>query len=328
MKDPLVSVVVPTYNRHETLRNALRSLRHQETDDELPFEIVVIDNASTEATKAVVAELAEGSPVDVRYVREEKEGYSQALNRGVREARGTWLAFFDDDQLAERDWLKELLAAASETGAKVVGGNIRLELPREGTPPLGPVCRSLLGEHDYGGTARVCLGKSVPSGGNLLVARDVFDVMGLFDTSMVVGGCDAELVRRARVSGGTVAIAPAASVSHVIPPYRLMDGYLRWTSMRWGYLFAYIDYRNSGSARTYLYLFARVGQAILVNLPLWLMSVATRNAMGALDRKCLLWRAIGYACGTASISIPHFLKKPSFFSRFEFRRERTAFSQS
>jgi len=89
MNSPLVSVVVPTYNRHEMLRNALRSLVLQETDDDFSYEVVVIDNGSTEPTRAVVEEIAASSSVAVRYVREEVPGYPEALNRGVKEARGS-----------------------------------------------------------------------------------------------------------------------------------------------------------------------------------------------------------------------------------------------
>ena len=58
----------------------------------------------------------------------------------MREARGIWLAFFDDDQLAEPNWLKELLSAASVTKAKLVGGSIRIKLPPGATLILGRTC--------------------------------------------------------------------------------------------------------------------------------------------------------------------------------------------
>ena len=325
MKDPLVSIVVCTYNRHEMLRNALRSLTLQETDDEFSYEIVVIDNGSTEPTSAVVAEIAASSLVAVSYVREEAKGLAQALNRGVREARGVWLAFFDDDELAEPSWLKELLSAASVTKAKFVGGSRRLQLPSGGTLVLGPTCRGLLGEYVNDGTARVCQGKGIPSGGNLLIAREVFNSIGVFDTSMVFGGEDADFVRRARAAGIIVSISPTAIVHHVIPPYRVTPSYLWWTSMRFGYNLAYLDCKNSGPAKMFFCLVARIGQALLVNLPLLAFGVLARNPGQSLDRKCLLWRAIGYARATACLAAPRLFKQTGFFSPLEFRKERTAF---
>ena len=326
MKDPLVSVVVCTYNRHEMLRDALRSLTLQETDDEFSYEIVVIDNGSTEPTRAVVAEIATSSLVAVSHVREEAQGFAQALNRGVREARGIWLAFSDDDQLAEPNWLKELLSAASVTKAKFVGGARRLQLPSGGTLALGPICRSVLGEYAYDGTARVCQGKSIPSGGNMLIAREVFNSIGLFDTSMVFGGEDTDFVRRARASGIILSISPTAIVHHVIPPYRVTPSYFRWTSMRQGCNLAYLDRKNSGRAKMFSCFVARIGQAVFVNLPLLIFSVLTRNATESLDRECLLWRAIGYARGTAFFAARSLFQQARFFSRLEFRKERTTFS--
>jgi len=310
------------------LRSALRSLTVQETDHEFSYEILVIDNGSTEPTRAVVAEIAASSLVAVSYVREEAKGLARALNRGVREARGDWIAFFDDDQLAEPNWLKGLLSAASVTKAGVVGGSRRLQLPTGGTLVLGPTCRSLLGEYLNDGRARVCQGKRIPSGGNLLIAREAFNSMGLFDTSMVMAGEDSEFVKRARASGIIVAISPTAIVHHVIPPHRVTASYLRWTSMRWGNSFAFIDCKHSGSAKMFCFFVARIGQAIFVNLPLLIFSVLTRNATRSLDRVCLLWRAFGYACGTVYLAAPCLFKQATFFSRLQLRKERTTFSES
>jgi GT2 family glycosyltransferase len=326
MSGPDITVVLCTYNRAEMLRNALRSVTLQETDDEFSYEIVVVDNGSTEPTRAVVAEIAVSSVVAVSYVREEAEGIPQARNRGVREARGIWVAFFDDDQVAEPNWLKELLSAASVTKAKLVGGSIQLQLSTGGTLVLGPLCRSLLGEHAYDGTARVYQGKRIPSSGNMLIAREVFNSIGPFDTSMVMGGCDTDFVRRARASGIVVSISPAAIVHHVIPSFRVTSSYLRWTSMRKGCHLAYLDCKNFGRASTFSSSVSRIGQAILVNLPLLIFSALTRNAPQSLDRKCLLWRAVGYACGTASLAAPCLFKQTSLFSRFDFRKGGTALS--
>jgi glycosyltransferase involved in cell wall biosynthesis len=310
------------------LRNALRSIIDQETGGAFSYEIVVIDNASTEPTRIAVAEIAATSRVPVRYVREEAKGLAQAYNRGVREARGTWLAFFDDDQLAEPNWLKELLTAATVTKAKVVGGDRRLDLPTGNSLVLGPTSRNILGEHGFSGEARICQGKRLPAGGNILIARQLFEAIGIFDTSMLGAGEDSDFVRRARASGAIVSISPEAIVHHVIPPYRLAPSYLRWNSMRWGHCFAHIDYKNSGRPGMFVCFAARVGQALLVNLPLLILAALTRNTVESLDRQCLLWRAIGYAGGAASLAAPGLFKQGRVFSGLDLREERTRFSHS
>jgi glycosyltransferase involved in cell wall biosynthesis len=310
------------------LRNALQSVTAQETGGEFSYEILVVDNASTESTRLVVTEIAASSFVPVRYVREEVKGLAHAYNRGVREVRGTWLALFDDDQLAEPNWLKELLSAAKATKAQIVGGDRRLELPGGNSLVLGPTSRNLLGEHGFSGQVRICNGKSLPAGGNILIARQLFDAVGFFDTSMLGSGEDSDFVKRARASGAIVAISPAAIVHHLIPPHRVAPGYLRWTSMRWGLCFARIDYKNFGRTRMFVCFAARAGQALLVNLPLLILNVLMRNAVESLDRQCLLWRAMGYACGTASLAAPGLFRQGRLLSGLELREERKRFSQS
>ena len=67
MDMPLISVIVPTYNRSEMLRDALECLLCQETGGEFSYEIVVVDNASIDATKTVVEQAATRAPMPVRY---------------------------------------------------------------------------------------------------------------------------------------------------------------------------------------------------------------------------------------------------------------------
>ena len=101
MTTPDISTIVCTYNRADMLRSALASLYDLATDGEFTYEIVVIDNASTDATPAAIAAAAAESSAPLRGVHEPQKGVVAARNRGIREARGRWIAFFDDDQLAE-----------------------------------------------------------------------------------------------------------------------------------------------------------------------------------------------------------------------------------
>jgi len=131
MKQIDISVNVCTYNRAEMLRGALESLICQKTDGKFSYEIVVVDNASTDDTKAVVKQVSKNSPVPIRYIFEENKGVAQARNRGVKGSQGAWIAFFDDDQFAEADWLRELYSTALLTRAPIVGGAVHVDLPTE-----------------------------------------------------------------------------------------------------------------------------------------------------------------------------------------------------
>src|SRR4029077_10495906 len=103
MNPPNVSIVVCTHNRAAMLRDALESLLRIETAGKFSYEIVVVDNASTDGTAQTVASLRQTAPV-LRYVYEAKKGIATARNRGLRESKGEWIAFFDDDQLADPRW--------------------------------------------------------------------------------------------------------------------------------------------------------------------------------------------------------------------------------
>src|ERR1043166_1854397 len=98
---PLVSVVLPTYNRAHTLARAVRSVLAQ---SHRHLEIVVVDDGSTDATVALVQKLALEDP-RVRLVQQANRGPAAARNTGVRQARGEFVAFQDSDD----EWLVEKL---------------------------------------------------------------------------------------------------------------------------------------------------------------------------------------------------------------------------
>ena len=105
---PAFTVVTPTYNRAALLREAHRSLLDQQAPS---FEWVVVDDGSTDETRALVAELAAGSPFAVRYVWQENAGKHAAVNRGVALAGGELVAILDSDDTLVADALATLWEA-------------------------------------------------------------------------------------------------------------------------------------------------------------------------------------------------------------------------
>lgn len=321
-----ISIVVCTYNRAEMLHGALKTLICQETDGKFSYDIVLLDNASTDNTKAVVEQIATNCPVSINYIYEEKKGVAQARNRGVKESQGEWIAFFDDDQLAERDWLKNLLAFALQAEADCVGGAVRLDLPQEQLARLGSVCRGVLGERTYHEKPVRCSGGVLPATGNLLMARGVFDSIGLFDASTLYGGEDSDVLARAQAAGFDIWIAPDAVVHHVIPPYRLERAYFRWVSLRGGCHLAQNDCKQLVRGKIPLLCMARIGQALLVNIPCLLLDYLKRDKAKILDRKCLLWKAEGYTRQCFRVISPRLFAQERYFAGLEFRKGRTSFS--
>ncbi|MFP4501127.1 MAG: glycosyltransferase family 2 protein [Candidatus Hydrogenedentota bacterium] len=320
----MITVVVCTYTRANYLRRALESLVRQETPD-FTYEVVVVDDESTDDTPAVVAEADAHAPIPVRYVLQPgREGLAHVRNRGVAEMQGDWLAFFDDDQLAEPGWLRQLLQVARDHDARLVGGPRRLHLPEETMAQLGPVSRSLLGENLYTGPPTVLNGKELPTTGNLLIGREVIDNVGAFDPKFS-GNEDTEFLQRARAAGYAIWTAPEAMCAHLIPQYRTETAYFRWTSLRWGYGFAGIDWKNHGTMKMLAYAAARLAQAAIITVPRWIAARLQGGAAEALDRKLLLWRAQGYARTAFWLAAPRLFPQRRFINLMDFGKERELF---
>lgn len=291
---PDISVVVCTYNRAEMLRETLASLAQQQTEARFQFEMVVVDNASTDNTADVLAAAQPGSAVAVRHIREPRQGQVYARNRGIAEARGQWIANFDDDQVADPRWLLELYALAQEHQAISVGGAVRLRLPDDCGRQLSPVCRRLLGESVDWDTPRPYTRKEGPGSGNQMLHRDVFARVGLYDDSYNLRGYDTDLYRRIRAAGIESWYTPSAVAWHITPPYRLDEKYLRDTSLHNGWCFARRDYQEWGRLALVAVLVARVGQAVCLNLPRWAWARVARAREDAVAARCLFWRLQGY----------------------------------
>jgi glycosyltransferase involved in cell wall biosynthesis len=172
---PKVSVVIPTYNRASLVGEAMRSVLAQTFPD---FELIVVDDGSTDDTRSVVAGFKDSR---IRYVPQDNMGISGARNTGIRNARGRYVAFLDSDDL----WLPQLLEVevhildhnpeAGVVYAKAQGigsdGNLTFESRGYVQKYSGQTLKSML-YADF-----TCIQTS-------LVRRQCFERAGLFDESL------------------------------------------------------------------------------------------------------------------------------------------------
>lgn len=115
-----LSVVMPTYNRSALLARALRGLLLEQTAPASDYEVVVVDDGSTDVTAQVVAQV--GAPEErLRYFRQENRGPAAARNLGVREAGGDIILFAGDDCLPDERLIEEHLRAHVDRDVGVVG---------------------------------------------------------------------------------------------------------------------------------------------------------------------------------------------------------------
>lgn len=307
MTTPDVSVVVCTFNRAGMLADALASLADLKTANSFTYEIVVIDNASTDNTPTVIAAAAAASSHPVRYVREDRKGIVPARNRGIREARGKYIAFFDDDQLATPNWLHALLRTAEERGAGCVGGPVRLKLPDGCERKLRPICRMLLGEADWSTVPAKYDNKRCPGAGNMLLERAWLDRIGGFDEAFNVRGEDTDLFLRLFAAGCEAWYAPDAVVLHVMTPQRLEDAYVLRLADWMGGSVAEKEFRVT-SRRSFVWRWSlKQLRRFAVEMPRYALARLTGNPEAILDELGRCTIASGYARRGAELLRP----KPS-----------------
>jgi glycosyltransferase involved in cell wall biosynthesis len=205
--DPLaVSVVVATRDRATRLEALLASLRAQSLGTDR-FEVIVVDDGSTDATASVLErERTEGVLALDVVTHERARGPAAARNAGWRQARAPFVAFTDDDTRASERWLAAALDAWADRREVIVQGRTDPD-PREADRD-GPFSRTLRVESlgPYYQTANVCY------------PRELLERAGGFDeqTFSVPGGEDADLAWRCFEAGATAVFAPEARVFHAV----------------------------------------------------------------------------------------------------------------
>lgn len=239
---PVYSVVVPTHNRAHALAGVLDSLLAQNVAR--AFEIIVVDNRSSDSTRSVVEELARSRSGRVRYVHEERPGAAAARNAGIEAARGAIVAFVDDDEIVWRDWLAGLDEVYQRhPDAWCVGGRLLLELPKAQPrwfDPTSAITTAYLSGLDMGPQILRLRYPQALFSGNLSARREALASVGGFSLSLgPVGtnhrhglarnllGEDVDLCLRIHGRRGTIYYTGRATVTHIIPPERLTKRYFR-----------------------------------------------------------------------------------------------------
>jgi glucosyl-dolichyl phosphate glucuronosyltransferase len=228
-----ITVILCTYNRCQSLARALDSVAKSILPESVEWEVLVVDNNSPDQTREVIEDFCVRYPGRFRYLFEPKQGKSNALNSGIRNAHGRILAFMDDDVIVAPDWLQKLTAALDSGEFTGVGGRI---LSQRDFPV--PDWLALDGQYDVAGMlALFDLGnegrelKTPPFGTNMAFPSSIFEKHGDFRTDM--GPCpgseirneDTEFGRRLMSGGEKLWYEPSAVVYHAVPENRLRKEY-------------------------------------------------------------------------------------------------------
>src|SRR6267143_2548611 len=245
-----ITVVVCTYNRCQTLKKTIESIAAQTLSQSLGWEILVVDNNSTDQTRQVVEDFRRHYPERLRYLFEPQQGVSHARNAGIRHARGEILAFIDDDEAAGAGWLQNLTANLHSGEWAGAGG--RVLPPSSFSPPRWLSSESSfltapLAVFDPGLEAGQL--KEPPFGANMAFRREVFDRCGGFRTDLgrtgksLISNEDTEFGRRLLAAGLRLRYEPSALTYHPVEEIRLHQEYF----LTWWFNKGRSDVRETGN---------------------------------------------------------------------------------
>lgn len=230
------TVAICTRNRADSLRRTLQSLAEmRKPPQSRNWELLVVDNGSTDNTHEVIAEFKEKLPIVL--ATEERMGLSHARNTVLRHARGDHIIWTDDDVLVGSDWLAVYFNAFDVfPDGGIFGGRVTpvLEEPIEPWFRNNPkMIRDLFCARDIRGAVSPVTGKGrLPVGANFSVRRSLL-VGKCFDTRLgrsgtgLRGGEEVELVAELLTAGAKGYWLPSAEVTHCIPQSRQLLSYLR-----------------------------------------------------------------------------------------------------
>jgi len=207
-KQPIFSIVVPTYNRPGQLAICLQSLARLDYPRDC-FEVIVVDDGSETPPEAVVAPFRDR--LDVTPLTQSHAGPAMARNTGAAKAKGEFLAFTDDDCMPASDWLRTLAARFATTPDRIIGGRTLNALPDNSYSTASQVLIDYLYAHYNADPTQACFFAS----NNLTLPAYRFHAIGGFDTTLpLAAGEDRKFCDRWLHHGNRMIYAPEVLVYH------------------------------------------------------------------------------------------------------------------
>ncbi len=223
-----LSIIICTYNRVLFLPDALLSLTKQ-TVDKREFEIIVINNNSTDATEQVSLQFEKDYPeYSFQYHIEKSQGLSYARNKGIEVAKGDLIAFIDDDAIAEPEYVAEILnVVESYPEMDSFGGKVLPIYPDKKEPAwMSKYIQGVVSKVDYGEKTGPFDKKKYPVGCNMIFRKELFEELGGFNVDLKYRSDDKFIFLKLREHNKTILYAPKIIVHHNIDASRLTYDFL------------------------------------------------------------------------------------------------------
>lgn len=217
----LLSLVICTYNRDKILDPCLKALISQ-SQGKSNIEILVIDNNSSDETERVVQNYQKAYP-ELRYFLEEKQGISNARNRGMEEAKGEWIGYIDDDAIVDENFVNESLLTINQREFDAFGGKITSYF-KYGQP------RWLKDNFESNVTADTSKGSIPPDqiyGAALFIKKKILKEYNGFNSGIgmkgkkIAYGEEPYLMEKIHSAGYRLGINPAIVICHLVPKKKL-----------------------------------------------------------------------------------------------------------
>lgn len=238
-----ITVILCTWNRAKMLAIALASIEACVAPPEIQWEVLVVDNNSSDDTRAVCDSFVQRYPGRFRYLFEGQQGKSYALNAGVQNAKGRIIAFTDDDLTVDAHWIEALYDVFEKQNCAGVGGKIVPVWTCKQPAWLdfnGPYAHTAFGgivRFDHG--SEISELSTAPIGANMAYRRDILDKYGPFRSDLcrvgnLLGGEDSEYGRRLLKAKERLLFLPTAIVYHPVEKQRTERKYFRAWAYHYG----------------------------------------------------------------------------------------------
>jgi glycosyltransferase involved in cell wall biosynthesis len=230
----MISIVVCTYNREKYLPKMLESVANQNCSKN-DFELILVNNKSTDDTESIAEKFRDQNQnIQYHYFLEIQQGLSYARNRGIKESKGEFIVFIDDDAFLEENYVIELKQYL-ETSEELIGfgGKIYPFLECELPKWMSKYLSTLMSIIDLGDEVKQFSRSKYPIGANMGVSRKVIDKIGVFNESLgrtgtsMLGGEEKDFFFRIKEAGIPIYYFPKMLVHHVIPAKRLTVEFIK-----------------------------------------------------------------------------------------------------
>jgi glycosyltransferase involved in cell wall biosynthesis len=292
-----ITVILCTYNRCKHLPAALNSVAASMLPQSVEWEILVVDNNSTDQTREIATQFCKQDPRRFRYLFEAQPGLSSARNAGIRQARGRILAFVDDDVIVGPSWLRNLTAALHGGEWAGVGGRV---IPKWTCPPprwLSPdshhAAGPLVAFHPSPEAGQL---NEAPIGANMAFQKTMFEKYGGFRTDLgrrpgsLMSNEDTEFADRLISAGERLRYEPSAVVYHPVLQDRIQRKYFE----SWWLNKGRSSFRQFGVASGTTYFVAGIPLYLLRRFAKWMLKwIVALDPADRFSNKLNAWENLG-----------------------------------